>query len=62
MYKTIDYCVGVYQNVELRDFVGGCIKIQDYVTFVETRFIASVVAAIHYVVNQIITYQQKQTR
>ena len=22
MSKTIDYCVGVYQNVELRDFVG----------------------------------------
>ena len=28
MSKTIDYCVGGYQNVELRDFVGGCIKMQ----------------------------------
>ena len=39
-----------------RQLCRGCIKIKDFVTFVETRFIASVVTAIYYVVHQTIAY------
>ena len=43
-------------NITDRQLCRGGIKIKDFVTFVETRFIASVVAVIYYVVHQAIVY------